>query len=111
MKSLLLAIFASVVLPASGNCAGAEQLNNLSSSAGTSGQSMPDHLGATEPLTLEGDIASNLVAGVDRFLLRELEGSEGKRERYWHRDYSSPEAYTASVATNRTWLAHILGVR
>ena len=29
----------------------------------------------------------------------------------WHRDYSSPQAYTASVATNRARLAYILGVR
>ena len=111
MKSLSLAIIASIVLRVSASCEGAEQLNNLSSSAGTRGMSMPDHLGDTEPLALEGDIASNLVAGVDRFLLRELEISEARRERYWHRDYNSPEAYTVSVATNRTRLAHILGVR
>src|SRR5438105_4069496 len=70
-----------------------------------------EFLSGTEPLTLQGDIASNLVAGVDRFLLRELEASEAQRARYWHRDYSSAEAYQASVATNRARLAHILGVR
>jgi dienelactone hydrolase len=60
---------------------------------------------------MSGDIASNLVAGVDRFLLRELDKSQALRDRYWHRDYSSPEAYMVSVATNRARLAHILGVR
>ncbi len=34
----------------------------------------------TKPLTLEGDIASHLVAGVDRFLLRELSASIARRE-------------------------------
>ena len=76
-------------------------------------ESSPAHdpLAGTELLTLQGDIASNLVAGVDRFLLRELEQSEARRERHWTRDYGSPAAYTASVATNRSRLAHILGVR
>jgi dienelactone hydrolase len=68
-------------------------------------------LSGTQPLTLEGDIASNLVAGVDRFLLRELDRSEQLRLRHWQRDYTSPEAYRASVATNRSRLAHIVGVR
>ena len=71
----------------------------------------PEPLAGTEILTLQGDIASNLVAGVDSFLLRELEQSEARREHYWKRDWSSPTAYTASVATNRARLAHILGVR
>ncbi|HTL18528.1 MAG TPA: dienelactone hydrolase family protein [Patescibacteria group bacterium] len=68
-------------------------------------------LPGTQPLVEQGDIASNLVAGVDRFLLRELNGSQAGRARYWHRDFSSPDAYTKSVATNRARLAHILGVR
>ncbi len=72
---------------------------------------MPDVLPGTSRLTEQGDIASNLVAGVDRFLLRELEQSQDGRSRYWHRDYSSPTAYSASVATHRARLAHILGVR
>ena len=71
----------------------------------------PEVLPGTEPLTEQGDIASNLVAGVDRFLLRELDRSQEQRKRYWHRDYTSPAAYTTSVATNRARLAHILGVR
>ena len=61
-------------------------------------------LTGTQPLALQGDIASNLVAGVDRFLLQELDRSESRREQYWHRDFSSPEAYQASIATNRARL-------
>src|SRR6266852_4006187 len=71
----------------------------------------PEVLEGTQRLTLDGDVASQMVAGADRFLLRELERSEALRDRFWHRDYSSPEAYTVSVATNRARLAHILGVR
>ena len=79
-------------------------------SSGSEGAT-PECLAGTKPLDLQGDIASQLVSGVDQFLLSELERSEGRRERFWHRDYSSPEAYRASIATNRARLAHILGVR
>ena len=65
----------------------------------------------TTPLTLEGDIASHLVAGVDQFLLDELAASVAKRPAYWNRDFSSHEAYVKSVEPNRKRLAHILGLR
>ena len=65
----------------------------------------------TTPLTLEGDIASQLVAGVDQFLLDELAASVTKRPAYWNRDFSSHEAYVKSVEPNRKRLAHILGLR
>jgi dienelactone hydrolase len=60
---------------------------------------------------MEGDIASQLVAGVDRFLLKEIDKSVERRARYWKRDTSSPEAYGKSVKPNRDRLALILGVR
>jgi len=68
-------------------------------------------LAGSSPLTLPGDLASNLVAGVDRFLLRKIDESVARRAPHWHRDFSSPEAYQKSVTTNRQRLAHILGVR
>ena len=68
-------------------------------------------LAGTKPLTLEGDIASTLVDGVDRFLLKKTEESRAKRAGYWKRDASSHAAYNASVEPNRKRLAHILGVR
>ena len=68
-------------------------------------------LDGTAPLTMAGDIASNLVAGADRFLLRKLDESARERARFWRRDFSSWEAYEQSLATNRQRLAHILGAR
>ncbi len=68
-------------------------------------------LAGTQPLTIGGDIASQLVAGTDRFLLRETELSVEKRARFWKRDFSSPEKYALSLAPNRQRLAQILGVR
>ncbi len=68
-------------------------------------------LPGTKPLTLEGDIASLLVDGVDKFLLRKISESVAKREKYWKRDFSSTEAYNTSIEPNRKRLAHILGIR
>src|SRR5438552_10106942 len=65
----------------------------------------------TKPLTMQGDIAMQLVEGVDRFLLREIDKSVERRARHWKRDFSSPEAYNKSIEPNRKRLAHILGVR
>jgi dienelactone hydrolase len=67
-------------------------------------------LAGTERLTMEGDIAAQMVAGIDKFLLREIERSVGRREKHWKRDFSSPEAYNKSIEPNRQRLAKILGV-
>ena len=46
-------------------------------------------LPGTKPLTMTGDIASELVAGVDRFLLKQIDESRGQARAYWKRDFSS----------------------
>ncbi len=74
-------------------------------------QAAPGPLPGAALLEIPGDLASNLVAGVDRFLLRKLEESVDQRARFWRRDFASPAAYNASVQTNRARLAHILGLR
>lgn len=68
-------------------------------------------LAGTQPLTLEGDVTSQLVDGVDKFLLREIDQSVARRTAFWKRDLSSAEAYEKSIEPNRKRLAHILGVR
>ena len=70
-----------------------------------------DALVGTQPLTMEGDIASQLVDGVDKFLLQQIEASVDERSKHWKRDVSSAEAYNKSIEPNRQRLAHILGVR
>ncbi|HTV42271.1 MAG TPA: prolyl oligopeptidase family serine peptidase [Candidatus Sulfotelmatobacter sp.] len=81
-----------------------------------SGNIGPNHIwfdddGTQPKLTVPGDLASNMVAGVDRFLLRKIDESATNQERFWHRDLSSPAAYNQSIETNRQRLACILGVR
>ena len=68
-------------------------------------------LPGTVPLLLEGDIASHLVAGVDRFLLGEIRLSVERRLRHWKRDFASWKGYESSIEPNRGHLARILGVR
>lgn len=77
----------------------------------TWGAPFPATLPGTNPLSLGGDIASNLVAGVDQFLLRRIVQAQSDRERFWKRDLSSSEAYSASLTPNRKELERILGVR
>lgn len=65
----------------------------------------------TLPLEMKGDIASNMVDGVDRFLLSKLDKSRKERSHYWNRDFSFGKRYSKSLDPNRKRLAHILGVR
>jgi dienelactone hydrolase len=67
-------------------------------------------LPGTAKLTAEGDLAAQMVDGIDKFLLRETELSVERRARHWHRDGSSVEAYEKSIAANRARLAKIVGV-
>ncbi|MEX2113362.1 MAG: dienelactone hydrolase family protein [Pirellulales bacterium] len=66
-------------------------------------------LPGTAPLEMQGDLAEQMVAGIDRFLLRKIDESVGKRARHWRRDFASAEQYDASVAPNRARLAKIIG--
>jgi dienelactone hydrolase len=65
----------------------------------------------TAPLTWHDDLASRMVAGIDRFLLNETEKSQDRRAQFWRRDFSSADSYQKSLEPNRQRLAHILGVR
>ena len=77
----------------------------FSISAGVEIEALP----GTKPLTMEGDVASEMVAGIDKFLLRELDASVEQRAKHWKRDFSSSESYIKSIEPNRKRLAHILG--
>ncbi|HXG12500.1 MAG TPA: hypothetical protein VNK04_22280 [Gemmataceae bacterium] len=67
-------------------------------------------LPGTQPLTAEGDLAAQMVAGIDKYLMREIAASVEKRKQYWKPDFSSVEAYVKSVEPNRERLKKILGV-
>ena len=66
-------------------------------------------LEGTELLTGLADPAAEMVAGIDRFLMRKLAASVHDRAALWKPDYTSAEAYARSVEGNRERLRQIMG--
>jgi dienelactone hydrolase len=64
----------------------------------------------TKPLEDKDDLAMKMVAGIDKYLTRELGSAVEKRKAHWKPDYSSAEAYVKSVEPNRQRLKKILGM-
>jgi dienelactone hydrolase len=69
-----------------------------------------EELPGTKPLTTEGDLAAQMVAGIDKYLMRELDAAAKGGNEYWKVNTSSLQAYLDSVKPNRDRLAKILGV-
>ena len=69
----------------------------------------PQSLEDTAPLVAQGDLPMAMVAGIDSWLNRALAASVAARAALWHRDFSSHDAYNASVEPNRRHLAAIIG--
>ncbi len=74
-----------------------------------------ERLPGTAPWEHEGksveQMADEMVAGIDRFLLAETARAEETRARYWQRDFASPAAYANSIEPQLTRLKWLLGVR
>ncbi len=66
-------------------------------------------LPGTKPLTAEGDVAAQMVDGINRFLERATAASVEKRSTLWKRDYKSAQSYEQSVTPNREHLRRIVG--
>lgn len=66
-------------------------------------------LTGTKPLTTSGDLSALMVEGIDRFLVREIEQSIQRRSSQWKRDFSSHEAYGASIRPNRERFRKYIG--
>lgn len=68
-----------------------------------------EQLPNTQPLTMEGDLSAQMVEGIDRFLMREIKNSVTSRPQFWHRDFSSPDAYEKSIQPNRERFRKMIG--
>ena len=66
-------------------------------------------LPGTQPLSMEGDPALQMVDAINAFLLRETAAVASQRAGYWKRDYSSADAYDRSITGNRDRLRKIIG--
>jgi hypothetical protein len=64
----------------------------------------------TGPLERKGDLAMQMVDGIDRYLMRELEAAPQKRQQLWQLDCSSREAYRQSLVPHRERLERMLGI-
>ncbi len=68
----------------------------------------------TALLTTDGDLAAQMVSGLDHYLNRTTAESIASRRRHWQFDSSSSDAflksYLASAETNRARLRELLGV-
>ena len=68
-----------------------------------------DTLPGTRALTMEGDLAAQMVDGINKWLIRETNAVRERRSSYWQRDISSPAAYDKSISPNRDHLRRIIG--
>ena len=66
-------------------------------------------LPGTAPLTAQGDLAEQMVKGIQRYLLDQTNLQTKERERLWNRDYTSIEHYERSVTPNRQSLRQMIG--
>jgi cephalosporin-C deacetylase-like acetyl esterase len=67
-------------------------------------------LPGTKLLTAKGDLAKEMVEGIDRYLVKLTQDHVGKRTATWKPDYSSAAAYAKSLEPQRLRLRKILGV-
>ena len=65
----------------------------------------------TERLTTEGDLASQMIDGLDRFLLGQIAAESASRPERFVVDTSSPEGYERSLEGHRGKLIRSLGLR
>jgi len=68
-------------------------------------------LKGTAALTMDGDLASEMVSQIDAFLLKQIDASTARRPEYWQRDFASATDYGESVEINRQHLRQMLGMR
>ena len=64
----------------------------------------------TDPLTIETDLASDMIDGIDRFLLKKIDKAAIQRREQWKLDLASDATLQDSLKPHRETLAKILGV-
>src|SRR5690349_13616341 len=69
----------------------------------------PEILPSTQRLSRQGDFSTQMVAGIDTFLMRELDYSVAERLKLWNRDCSSAAAYEKSIQPNRERFRKMIG--
>ena len=70
-----------------------------------------DPLSGTKPLIEAGDLASKMVDGIDRFLLRKIDESAAGRAKFWKWGAATKEDHSSNIELNRIRLRKMLGWR
>jgi dienelactone hydrolase len=78
--------------------------SNISFTAG-----LDSTMEGTQQLTMRGDLSAQMVEGIDRFLMHEIEVSVNQRDELWQRDFSSWEHYEKSIDVNRERFRKCIG--
>ena len=68
-------------------------------------------LPGTAPLLQNGDFATQMVDGINRFLIKNTSASILKRSLLWHPDYESSNSYRQSLSSNRERFRKIIGAQ
>lgn len=77
--------------------------------AGSTALGQGNGVPGAKPLESEGDLSAQMVAGIDRFLMKEIERSVSGRAEFWQRDFQTRAGYNSSVAPNRERLRKVIG--
>lgn len=70
----------------------------------------PEPLEDTAPLVAEGDLASEMIDGVDRFLRRQTEATAQRRRQRWQQECAHPQRFRETLSQRRKHLWQVLGV-
>ena len=68
-----------------------------------------DTLTGTKQLGQEEDLSAQMVAGIDRFLMRDIKEAAKRRPTFWKRDYRAKDTYHFSVLKNRDHFRYCIG--
>ncbi|MEC9092448.1 MAG: dienelactone hydrolase family protein, partial [Planctomycetota bacterium] len=70
-----------------------------------------EFLGNPDPLKQNGDIASQLVSGVDRFLIQEIQKANSNRVSKWQNQFNAAKNPAQFFQNKQRELRHLLGIR
>ena len=80
----------------------------LISSASPSGSQGTEILPGSNPLSWDGDLAAEMVSGIDRFLTREINLSTSRREQNWQRTLTTGTSVDDYLSEKRVRLKQII---
>jgi dienelactone hydrolase len=79
------------------------------SAHGTTQEAADRRLPGTAPLTMDGDLAARMVAGIRQYLQRQTEGLVAERAKLWDWKSVSPDQREHAIAAHRENLRRIIG--